>query len=383
MDDEFANHTDQKTAKRALWASMAFYALIAFEFFYMASPFAAYFYTVYGPGLDFLQDYKITNWTIQFFLPHLVEASKSNIIGLFEITGIMLFFGGILAFAIGVGQIYSAKLRRKDAVVQGLYRHIRHPQYLALIIASVGMLFVWPRFLVLFCTVTVIFVYIALAKTEEVICARKYPGYADYMKNTGMLLPKGWVPNLPVTPSTTKVTRVLRWGLAFVATLVVFTTAALGLRSYAISNFYTLEADNQVYLSTVTLSDADMAKVSQIAFNSIQAAPARDAIAQGQHLLNYVLPLQMYVSEIPMYLPAGQVFGHSVPHDRDKNKYKVIFTTAVFGGEGLPDGGSILWHAVNKSPIIEVWVDMAKSAVIAAHPAPTVPFYGNRQVPLF
>ena len=42
-------------ARGALWASMGFYVLIAFEFFYMASPFAAYLYAVYGPGLDWLQ----------------------------------------------------------------------------------------------------------------------------------------------------------------------------------------------------------------------------------------------------------------------------------------------------------------------------------------
>jgi len=44
-----------RNAHRMLLASGAFYLLIAFEFFYMASPFAAYFYAVYGPGLDGLQ----------------------------------------------------------------------------------------------------------------------------------------------------------------------------------------------------------------------------------------------------------------------------------------------------------------------------------------
>lgn len=52
-ETETGNGTLQ--ARRALWASSVFYVLIAFEFFYMASPFAAYFYAVYGPGLvDFL-----------------------------------------------------------------------------------------------------------------------------------------------------------------------------------------------------------------------------------------------------------------------------------------------------------------------------------------
>lgn len=40
--------------KRAFWTVAMFYMLVAFEFFYMASPFALYFYSVYRPGLDFI-----------------------------------------------------------------------------------------------------------------------------------------------------------------------------------------------------------------------------------------------------------------------------------------------------------------------------------------
>jgi hypothetical protein len=46
------NDPDSRFATRsAFWASAAFYGLIAFEFFYMFSPFAVYLYGVYGPGL--------------------------------------------------------------------------------------------------------------------------------------------------------------------------------------------------------------------------------------------------------------------------------------------------------------------------------------------
>ncbi len=71
-------------ARRALWASFAFYVLIAFEFFYMASPFAAYFYAVYGPGLDWLQASGPTSWIIQFFMPHLVSETRSVLIDVHE-----------------------------------------------------------------------------------------------------------------------------------------------------------------------------------------------------------------------------------------------------------------------------------------------------------
>ncbi len=44
------------TTKRTFWALAIFYMLIAFEFFYMAGPFAIYFYSVYGPGLNFINN---------------------------------------------------------------------------------------------------------------------------------------------------------------------------------------------------------------------------------------------------------------------------------------------------------------------------------------
>ena len=53
-------------------------------------------------------------------------------------------------------------------------------------IASFGMLLIWPRFLVLFGFVTVVFVYARLARTEENLCANQYQGYREYAAKTGM-----------------------------------------------------------------------------------------------------------------------------------------------------------------------------------------------------
>jgi len=144
-----------------LLASGAFYLLIAFEFFYMASPFAAYFYAVYGPGLDGLQAWGLSGWMLWFFLPHIVAETKSALINITPVMGLLLFFGGLLGFAGGAFQVYRAKIRKQGAVTGGLYRYIRHPQYTALIIASLGMLLIWPRFLVLYSTIAMVFAYAA------------------------------------------------------------------------------------------------------------------------------------------------------------------------------------------------------------------------------
>ena len=51
-----------KTTKHTFWAITAFYLLIAFDFFDMASPFALYFYSVYGPGLNFVNSSPTLAW---------------------------------------------------------------------------------------------------------------------------------------------------------------------------------------------------------------------------------------------------------------------------------------------------------------------------------
>ena len=95
---------------------------------------------------------------------------------------------------------------------------------------------------------------------------------------------------------------------------------------------YTLPTDEGVYVSVVEIGDGDLAAMAEIARS---AAQAKAALLGKEHLLNYIVPTEMYISEIPMHLPPGEAFGHTVPPDRDPARYKVIFTRAVFGDEGL------------------------------------------------
>lgn len=387
--------TGSNAARPLFWASAGFYILIAFEFFYMASPFAAYFYAVYGPGMDGLQGLGLVNWTLWFFLPHIVEHTRSPFIDQAETLGLILFFGGLAAFAIGAFQVYRAKLLKRGAVMGGLYAAIRHPQYTALIVASIGMLLIWPRFLVLFATVAVIFAYVALARVEEADCLHRYPGYAAYHARTGMFIPRRWTAWLPV-PSLqlrTRWQRIAGWTMAISAALVFSTVAAFGVRHLAISALVTHRTDVATYLSVARIADANLAKVAAIAESATTTHTALEDLPTDAAVLAYVLPSEMYVSEIPMTLPAGERFGHSVPRDADPDRWKVVFTQAAFGaGEDRvgPDaeGRDVIARAVNKHPLVEVHVNLggdiaSEGAVEATLPPPNSPFYAGQQVPVF
>ena len=380
MSKETQARKAHRQARGALWASIGFYVLVAFEFFYMASPFAAYLYAVYGPGLDWLQTSWATSWAIHFFLPHVVAETRSVLVNVHESVGFVLFGGGLAGFVIGVFQIYRAKLRRDNAVMGGLYRHIRHPQYLALIVASIGMVLIWPRYLVLVATVTVIFIYLTLAKVEERICLVQFPDYANYIRRTGMFLPARLTPGFSLPDGTRAATRVAVWVFGYAVALGLALLGASMLRAHALGSLYHVEFDNDLYLSVVEISDEDLAAAAKLA----RSAPgAQAALANRHHLLNYVVPTGMYIGEIPMHLPPGASFGHDVPVNRDPALYKVIFTEPIFGGGGLPPDSDLLSHAVNKTPLVEVLVDLRASEVTATFPPPEDPFYNNRQVPVF
>lgn len=374
--------SDARLARRTLYASMAFYVLIAFEFFYMASPFAAYFYAIYGPGLDWLQSYGIANWTIRFFLPHAIEATTSPLVAILEPAGVVMFLGGLLAFAVGAFQIYRAKLLRKPAVVGGLYTHIRHPQYLALIVSSIGMALVWPRFLVLIGTVTVIFIYIALAKAEERICLAKFEGYDAYMQRTGMFLPRRLSPQIGTPFGAGPWARVATWGLTYAATLAAALGLAAVLRLHATASLLTWTAPEGIYVSAAPIEESDLGRIAAIVRN-VPDVQAQIALPDAAPLIVYVLPQNMYVAELAMHLPEGATFGHSVPEHLDGTSYKAIVMRAILPKDEQPEGISIIRKAFNKTPLLEVSLDLDSAKVKQVLPAPEAPLYSDHQVPLF
>jgi protein-S-isoprenylcysteine O-methyltransferase Ste14 len=365
-----------------LLASGAFYLLIAFEFFYMASPFAAYFYAVYGPGLDGLQAWGLSGWMLWFFLPHIVAETKSALINITPVMGLLLFFGGLLGFAGGAFQVYRAKIRKQGAVTGGLYRYIRHPQYTALIIASLGMLLIWPRFLVLYSTIAMVFAYAVLARVEERICADAFADYDTYLSSTGGFFPKLFV-NFRSPRILAGLPRTIVYLASSIALLVAATLIALGVRQHAIASLYSLNDEQGIYLSITRLTESELSQISAIARAHPNTDEALGTLKESDRFIAYVLPTQMYVSEIPMVLPEGEAFGHSVPDSRDHARYKVIYTRAEFSSEGLQETESILYHALNKHALIEVHVNLSTEAVEHIPLPPEKSFYPDIQVPVF
>lgn len=181
--------TRERAAKTSAWL---LYTLIVLEILFMVSPFAAYYYSIYATPLNLLRESPSTAWLTMYLLPHFTYSDSWLANGLILVSWPLIFLG-IMIFMVGFCQIYWSKFTGKGAVAVGLYRFIRHPQYVALAIIGLGTSLYWSRFIVVIAFVSMLCIYMFLARVEERICLEKFgEAYRGYMNRTGMFLPRRW-----------------------------------------------------------------------------------------------------------------------------------------------------------------------------------------------
>ena len=183
---------ERSLAKRiAAAGGILFFFVMAFEVMIMISPFAFFFYSVFSPVFSFLGGHAATRWATLFFLPHMI-LPPTLFLQSIRVAGSVLFLLGLVTFTVCALQVYLGKIFKWGIADKGLYRSIRHPQYLALALWGMGMAILWPRFIVL-ATLSVMFVlYYFLAKDEERRMLSRYgESYRHYQERTGMFLPQG------------------------------------------------------------------------------------------------------------------------------------------------------------------------------------------------
>jgi protein-S-isoprenylcysteine O-methyltransferase Ste14 len=354
----------------------------------MASPFAIYFYSVYRPALSFLDQFPQIAWSVRFFLPHIVEETSSTLINLHNTVGFLLAVGGFAAFCWGAAQVYYHKLAKKGAVTGGVYNIIRHPQYAAFILCSFGLLLLWPRYIILITFITMLFVYYFLARIEEKECEEKFgQSYIDYKNKTNMFLPfkiplAGKLPGLPQS----RLGQIVVIAAVYVTTILVAVGLARGLQSLALDSIYSIYEQDAAYISIIEIEPNTMERLVAIALanEEVQTRLAHAHDGSNTKYLNYILPSEWSISEIPMNPVAGGSSDHFlVDGSYDENSYKIIFTRADLRTDQDVAGKEILLHTTKPMPIVEVWVDLAQAEVVDIKNPPMTVNYENVPVPVY
>lgn len=152
---------------------------VILEPIWMLLPFAGF---LYGSVLHIqsLNKNADTAWLTHFVFPVLT-------LGL---TGPIMVISGFLLFLVGAGQIYWAKFRRSGLVSNGIYRFVRHPQYISLTLFGVGILLTWGRVITFISFFVMMFLYFFLTRSEERTCIRLFgDAYRKYREKTSFIFP--------------------------------------------------------------------------------------------------------------------------------------------------------------------------------------------------
>lgn len=274
------------------WAVFLFYLAVGLEVIVMITPFTVYFYSIYAPILNRLEANPSTAWLTAFFLPH-ISYTGDPILTALAYLGPILLGVGLIIFFICAYQVYSAKLLRRGVVSGGLYAWIRHPQYLGLAIAGLGLLLYWPRFIILVLYLTMLFVYYLLARNEEWRMERKFgESYQNYKAQIAMFLPGE--PGGKLFAWLTGGSSRKGWALAslHLAVLIAGVSLAFGLRSYAAAR---ISAATEKDILAVSLSPLPVGSVRHLLQASLASAQIEPLIAKhhqkpGHTLVAYVAP---------------------------------------------------------------------------------------------
>jgi protein-S-isoprenylcysteine O-methyltransferase Ste14 len=285
---------DKRGKLLVFWTAIA-YCLIGIEIIIMISPFALYFYSVYGPVLQFLAASPLTSWSTEFFLPHLVFPDDPLVRGISLLQVLMVI--GLLLFALAAIPLYYGRFTGKGVVARGFYGKIRHPQYLFLAISGFGLMLYWPRFIILIMYITMLFVYYALARNEEWRMRREQPeAYARYMASTPMFLPGepggrlfrlffGWI-----RPKWLGIVA------AYCLTVTVAVLLAMGLRSYTVRTLPMVKApDSRLVVSVFPRPDREILAVYQAALDSAQV---RESLQGKGANAVYLLPGDFFLNAL-------------------------------------------------------------------------------------
>ena len=378
-----------KIDKSVKTVAFLFYFLIVFEIIYMITPFLAfYYYPKYGLYLNFLNGSPLTSWMTGFFLPHYSESS-SFFFDPRTISSTAWFFvsAGFVIFLIGAFQIYYSKFTRRGAVKGGLYKYVRNPQYTAFAVMGFGVLLIWPRFLILIMFVTMLFVYYFLAKKEEQECVNKFgDDFIKYKNETPMFLPWkfnkfNWIPeSLGSGPK-----RVMFNLSIYILALLISVTLAVLLRNYSLSTISTYATENSVTVSTAKMNKNKIEKILKAA-ESVPEVKKRlldSGYYNGEKFLNYILPLEWILADIPLEpIPEG-THGHIQPENYNRDEFKVLFTVAGFSSGSEYAGMDILKKAVERKPVIVAKINVESGEVIGIDTPPAHVAWGDIPTPLF
>ena len=377
-------------------SAWALYCLIVFEILFMVSPFGLYYYSIYSIPLNWLQQSSLTAWTTSHILPHFTYTG-SVLSNALMIVSWPLILMGLMLFFWGFAQIYWSKLTGNTKVERGLYRHIRHPQYVALAILGLGTTIYWSRFLVLMAYASMMFVYYFLAKHKEEACLTKFgEAYRDYQEKRGMFLPKQWLTSLPdLNPFLpTGGWRRIAALLVIYASFVTASVAGGWWVKHRVLDQITIHAADGLTLIALAPTSAEtMMEIQTILDSDPDFRRERERLGLST-LLGYVAPREWNVPEFGLRRPGehrqsglAELF-HPSTHGNsiELDPYQLVVAVMepiVIDTTTRAEGKELVMRTLGYVPKLKVVLDLGKGSVTSVSDEPYESQWKGIPVPIY
>lgn len=283
-----------ETGKRVASGSIIFLSfMVAMEIVIMISPFAMFFYSVFNPFLTALNSSPAIRWLAAFFLPHMVVPPNLPL-QILRVIGSVLFVGGLAIFLICAIQVYGGMILKRGPAKWGFYAIIRHPQYVALAMAALGMSIMWPRFLTLALFAIMLFLYYLLAVSEENRMLSHFgENYQEYLNRMGMFVPKFFERIFVGNSHVRKPLTFLKGAMILITLLIIVVGGGFVLRFYTIHHLPLATIDD-IDVLTITKDDNQNAQdmiPELLADSSISARLQPIMNGEGNRILAYFIPV--------------------------------------------------------------------------------------------
>lgn len=99
----------------------------------------------------------------------------------------VVIFTGVAIIAVGWKGIHAGN---GSLVTDGIYRHVRHPQYSGFMVIILGFFIQWPTIITLLMAPALIIMYLKLSKKEEKVMIEEFgEDYLNYIKKVPRFIP--------------------------------------------------------------------------------------------------------------------------------------------------------------------------------------------------
>jgi protein-S-isoprenylcysteine O-methyltransferase Ste14 len=104
----------------------------------------------------------------------------------------IIIVAGILLIVFGWRQIYKARRQKEGKLVTtGIYKYVRHPQYIGFLLLTLGMLLEWPTIFTVLLWPVLVVVYWRLAKEEDKDIEERFgEEFREYKRRVPGFLPR-------------------------------------------------------------------------------------------------------------------------------------------------------------------------------------------------